>query len=473
MTATPPRTPDLAPGTPSALLRRVVDALSSVPLALGLLIALAVTSIFGTVILQQGDPAQYQETYGAPLTSLIRFLDLDRMYHSWWFLVLLGLLLVNITLCSAKRFPRAWSLMTGPAQPLDDDLFRRLKYRASLKHGGDAAAALEAAGRVLAARVGRPARLAGPGGTTLTVDRGWYGRLGVYITHLSILILAVGVLMGGMRGYRGDMTLVDRAGRTDLAEGNVSDRVEVWGGGNDRRLPFSIRCDRVSVEYYEDDPDQVKDYFSDLTVLEGGREVMRKRIEVNSPLRYKGRSFFQSNYGVHPASTVTLEVLDRSGRVAGPALTLRPGQAFTVLNDSASHRLVSLTRMGGEVLVVKMSRQDAHGGGEYSFRGDSRDFAARMGWLVTFRVKSADIIQYTGLQVSKDPGVPVIWLACVIMIGGLYVTFFVAHQRVWVRVDDDPASPAVLVAGTTSRNPLVFEREFEALREEIRQAVRI
>ncbi len=33
-------------------------------------------------------------------------------------------------------------------------------------------------------------------------------------------------------------------------------------------------------------------------MIDGGREVRKEVIEVNSPLKYKGRTFYQSSYGM-------------------------------------------------------------------------------------------------------------------------------------------------------------------------------
>jgi cytochrome c biogenesis protein len=451
------------PARPS-LLAGATDFFSAVPLALFLLIALAATSIFGTVILQGGGQEQYVGEYGEGMTSFIRLLALDDMYHSWWFLSLLGLLLLNIVLCSARRFPRAWRLMTGRPEPLGDDLFRRLKYRASLRHGGDPVAALASAEAMLASRIGKPARIEDAASVTLTSDRGWYGRLGVYVTHLSILILALGVLYGGMTGYRGDV---------ELREGQSVSRIPLRGRSSAVVLPFTVRCDKFTIEFYGNG--QPKGYYSDLVIIDGGREAARKKIRVNDPLRYQGWSFFQSSYGTDPSSTVTLEVLDPGGRIVAPDITVRQGDKFTVPNDSSEYVVGALTAsapgIGGAMVEFHLYRGSEHSDFAVIEKNPRYD-AARRG-PVYFRIKSAaDVRPYTGLEVAKDPGVPVIWLACVIMMAGLYITFFVAHQRVWVRVEKDPATTTVLAAGTTSRNPVVFEREFEEMVAEMKKSLK-
>jgi cytochrome c biogenesis protein len=75
--------------------------------------------------------------------------------------------------------------------------------------------------------------------------------------------------------------------------------------------------------------------------------------------------------------------------------------------------------------------------------------------------------EYTGLQVARDPGVWVVWLGCTLLILGLIVSFFFSHQRIWVRIPKDPGKEIVL-AGSTSKNRVGFEKVFEKVVEGVR-----
>ena len=57
--------------------------------AFGLLLSLAATSIIGTLIPQNSDPAAYVSVFGETLFRFFGVLGLFDMYHSWWFLLLL------------------------------------------------------------------------------------------------------------------------------------------------------------------------------------------------------------------------------------------------------------------------------------------------------------------------------------------------------------------------------------------------
>jgi cytochrome c biogenesis protein len=76
--------------------------------------------------------------------------------------------------------------------------------------------------------------------------------------------------------------------------------------------------------------------------------------------------------------------------------------------------------------------------------------------------------EYTGLQVTEDPGVWIVWFGSGLMIFGLIVSFFFSHQRVWVRISKD-SEGEIVFAGSTNKNRVGFEKTFSQLVEEIRK----
>ncbi|MBW2590545.1 MAG: cytochrome c biogenesis protein ResB [Deltaproteobacteria bacterium] len=67
-----------------------------------LLLSLAVTSIVGTIIPQNENPAAYFRAYGEFVYKLFDLLGIFDMYHSWWFQFLLLLLTINIVVLSVQ-----------------------------------------------------------------------------------------------------------------------------------------------------------------------------------------------------------------------------------------------------------------------------------------------------------------------------------------------------------------------------------
>lgn len=92
---------------PLRLLGRASDLLASVKLAVPLLIAIAFASILGTLI-PQGKNVRPISTLPGAVRSASVFLQLNDIFHSWWYLLLLALLALSLVLVTVKRVPRVW-----------------------------------------------------------------------------------------------------------------------------------------------------------------------------------------------------------------------------------------------------------------------------------------------------------------------------------------------------------------------------
>ena len=81
----------------------------------------------------------------------------------------------------------------------------------------------------------------------------------------------------------------------------------------------------------------------------------------------------------------------------------------------------------------------------------------------TFYLEDLESKFYTGLQVNRDPGVSIVWIGCFLMIGGFFVTFFMSHRRIWVRVSSEKQGSTISIAGTSNKNPVGLQRELSHL----------
>jgi len=78
------------------------------------------------------------------------------------------------------------------------------------------------------------------------------------------------------------------------------------------QFPGHQRDDQKFTLHYTAGGGMIKDYFSDLQIIQDGRVVLEKTIEVNDPLHYGGYHFYQSGYDPHGRYTV-LSVTSDSG----------------------------------------------------------------------------------------------------------------------------------------------------------------
>jgi cytochrome c biogenesis protein len=74
---------------------------------------------------------------------------------------------------------------------------------------------------------------------------------------------------------------------------------------------------------------------------------------------------------------------------------------------------------------------------------------------------------FTGLQVSQDPGVWVVYAGFILMIIGIYITFFMSHQQICVEVVSRGNESRITVSGTSNKNKLGMQKKVAKLAERL------
>ena len=73
--------------------------------AIGLLVVLAAVCALGSFITQGQTYDAYAQLYGERTAGAIMALQLDDVFHAWWFVLLTTFLCVNLILCNLVRIP--------------------------------------------------------------------------------------------------------------------------------------------------------------------------------------------------------------------------------------------------------------------------------------------------------------------------------------------------------------------------------
>ncbi len=444
-------------------MEKVWNFFTSLKLAITVLIILASASIFGTVIEQNQPMEKYSQFYTEATVRTLDTLGLFDMYHSWWFLLLLVLFTVNLSCCTLDRLPRVVKVVRNPKTTLDENLEKTLGLVDRWKKKGKVEEWRDRYAQAMGKVAGKPLVTENGGSYHLYAERGIVSRFGVYVTHTSIIIIFIGAIIGNLFGFKGYVNIV---------EGQSVRTVPTRGGTRPVDLGFDVRCNKFSLSFYTDPygnpTQQPKEYASDLSIIENGREVLRKKIVVNDPLRYKGVWFYQSSYGQTGAASARVEFRRPDGQAVN--LSLLAGQKVEVPGYG------SITGMDyqqnyqgqGPALMAVIERpgkppaqawlpehrpesdRTRGGGGYFAFHGLAESL-------------------YTGLQVARDPGVNIVWVGCTLMVVGILIAFFMSHERFWVRVTPTPEGRVeVVLAGSASRNRLAFERKFEKIQAEMK-----
>ena len=425
---------------------------ASVKLALITLFILAATSIIGTLIKQGQEPASYVREYGASLARIFETLHITNMYSSWWFVALLALFAVNLVVCSIERLPGVWRLMVMDNLDIDPRQLERM----SVSHlAGSRLPTGAAADRIqqLMVRAGwtNPRRQDREDSTLLFAQKGAWTRLGVYVVHLSILVILTGVMIGTFFGFQAYVF---------IPEGKATSSIFLRKNKEPVPLGFKLQCDRFEKTFYANG--MVKEFRSDLTVIDPNRGTpYQKSIIVNDPLSYQGLTFYQGD--AYPMEEFLVQVRNRT---TGRELAFRvPPERDVAWQGTAVTFRVDELKLDQDGAVrqarIKLSADGGAGTTDFWIKNKESVNLRQAGeeFSISFR-------QYysTLLLVTRDPGVLIVYFGCIMMMVGLAISFFMSHRRIWVMITSRAGQDAtILVSGNANKNKPAFEQRFQKL----------
>lgn len=425
--------------TPQKFIRKeILPLIADLRLAIILLLAIAVFSISGTVI-EQGQSLEYYKTnypenpalFGFLTWKLLLALGLDHVYRTWWFLSILILFAASLTTCTfIRQFPalkaaQRWKYYEKPSQ------FEKLALSTQIP-----TQSLNNLETLLQKRRYKIFRE----GEKIYARKGIIGRIGPIIVHASMLIILAGAIWGAMTGFLAQELVP--SGNTFQIQ-NIIDSGP-WAAG---QVPqdWEVHVNRFWIDYTPDGT--IDQFYSDLSVVDKkGQQLDRQTIYVNKPLRYKGITMYQTDWGISaikvqinnsPIFQLPMAPLDTGGkgRIWGTWIPTKP--------DLSAGVSLLAKDLQGTLLI-------------YDTTGNLAT-TARPGMSVQVNgvtLKILDVIGSTGLQIKADPGIPIVYLGFGLLMLSVIMSYF-SHSQIWVLQTDGQ----LYVGGRTNRAQVAFERE--------------
>lgn len=456
-----------------SIIERLGNGFTSVRTGIILLIMIILASLVGTLVLQrpQFDAEKITAAYSPATLLWLDRLGLTDVFHSWWFVLLLSLVSLNIVFASLERFPAAWRHFSRPARRPEPHVLAGLPLREEIEIP-DAVRGLAAAARAFRRLGFTPRRLGSESDVSLFAERHRFARLAAYVVHASLLLIFAGGIVDAVWGYRGFVA---------LGPGHAADQIELRDG-SPKKLGFTLRCDAAGQENYPDGTPSR--WWSKLAVMENGWELLRKEIAVNDPLTHRGLRFFQSSYGsTGQVSAVRLLGTSKSNPALSRELSLRLGETVS-LDDSGSS--VTLAAFIPDFVLrgrTVESRSDQPNNPAVQLKVRSPNAPEATVWIFprfpnfphgdqspfSFQFRDLEMGYFTGLQVAYQPGQWAVWFGCLLMVMGLSMAFYFVHVRLWAVPLTNAGGRLVLcVAASASKNREEFEARFRRVVASIR-----
>jgi cytochrome c biogenesis protein len=290
----------------------------------------------------------------------------------------------------------------------------------------------------------------------VSVQRGTWTRLAVYLVHASVLVILAGALIGTFFGFQGYIF---------LPEGRSSDRVFYQKDGEPLLLDFQFFCDHAEKKFYPDG--MVSEYRADMRVQDSQRGVsFDKSVIVNDPLSYRGINFYLGDF--FPIDEFLVVISNHTDNTE-QAFRVGPQMDIVWPESVVIARLEDFTRAAdNEILLarVNLSADPQEEPAEVWVRNNNTARIDHAGQEFSVSVSQLTTVLFL---VNKDPGVWVVWTGFILLCIGLYICFFMSHRRVWVCLSTTAKGTRAVVGGSSNKNKPGFEKVFNKLAEQIKR----
>jgi cytochrome c biogenesis protein len=415
-------------------------------------------TLAGVIVEQGKDAATYFQAYAPPLARLILRLNVDNIYHTPYYVGIIGFILLSLAVCTFKRVIPA---RLPPLRPVKID---KIPLNASVTVRGDSASVRGRVEQFFRSR-GWQVRNREFGGTEWTfADKHNWARRGVLVAHIGFVIIAAGTTLYWARGFDGETAIV--TGQTaDIARTQATIRLD---GFSYKVQPILTKSGMVY---------QPIDYVSSVTVVGKDGIPKHETIRVNHPIDIDGTLFYQSSYGFATRFNVTHDGIrdatlsDRvylagdDFQIPGSQRTVQFAQ-FVPTVDRQSGQPSADPRVNDPAVTLNVADNGQNVGSVLVPLRTWIDLGS--GWRVT----PEQYLLVSGIQYRNDPGVALVGIGAFVLLAGLVISFYLLPARLYVRVEEQNGASTVGLAATTVKGYDMFETQFRELVAEFERAMK-
>ena len=415
---------------------QVLNWLSSLKIAILLLLVIAVSCAAGTLIPQQESNQFYYDNFnknpflGIINANILLLFEFDHVYTSFWFLFLLIWLGLALSVCSFRRqlpilksalnwidynSPRQIAKLSVAQTIVTNNYSKSLeKIKINLKKQGWNMK--ETDGRIAA-------------------RQGVIGRLGPILIHLGMILLMIGATYGSLNG---------KTIEKFLAPGRSIDLLN-----NNEEKGLTIELKKFKIE--RDPQGRAEQYRSIVNVIEPNGNNQSKEISVNYPLRYKGLTLYQADWSL---AAITIEI-DNS-----PKLQI-PIEPISELGEQVWGTIIPTNKDGKNQILLTVDSEL----GPVNIYDNDGTLLTKLSINKEEKVKGAlikiiNIIPSSGLLLKHDPGVPLVYLSfAIILIGGSLS--IISTKKIWVLYENEKSM--IYIGGLSNRNLSGLSKELPNL----------
>lgn len=299
---------------PVEFLRWAWRQLTSMRTALLLLLLLAVAAVPGSFIPQRGVDARAVQAYyldHPKLAPILEKLGMFSVFSSVWFSAIYLLLMISLIGCILPRV-RVYARALKTRPPRAPRNFSRMPASAEFETEASIDEVV-AAGRSALGRA-RIDVIEADDAVEVRAEKGYLREFGNLIFHICIVIALIGVAVGSLWGYRGNVIVVEGDGFSNtLSQYDEFSSGSLFDPATDLS-PWSLGLEDMITKFYVEGTQRgAPRHFEALGAFRSADDTEDRQysIRVNHPLSIDSESIFLVGQGYAPVIRVT----DPSGEV--------------------------------------------------------------------------------------------------------------------------------------------------------------
>lgn len=421
---------------------RLWSFLTSKKLAVVLIILLTLVSIVGMLVPQAA--------------------ALNRVFSSWWFLLISFLFLINLFACTCEQVTKAWRIWKKrkaelPAGSLQDKVIINVTGEVLEK------ACLQQGFKVVNKEVG-----------ISVLSKGSLGIWSSSLVHLGLIIVVLGGLISAGFKMVGYMTVMEgeirREAGAEYEYLSAASFFNVFG-----HTGYGIGLDRQ--QRILDKTGRVEYTVSEITLYKGDRPVIKKPVESGKPLIYNGLSLNEYNAGFAPLVTITgsgdreiykgflfMDTVPGSPDTSYQRKNFTvPGTAFelntrfypdmVIKDDKIAIRKFALGNPGMEISITQKGKEIAKG---VVTKGEKLSFAGN-------KLYFDEVKHWAGLEIVIDPGANILFAGLGIVVIGMLFLYLWNYRKLQVRFAPGPMGNNLEISLYCLKNKVMFIEEINIL----------
>lgn len=414
--------------------QRIFKFLADLRFAIAILLIIACFSIIGTVIEQDQSIETYKINY--PLTNqvfgflswdlIIKF-GFDHVYKTWWFISLLLIFGVSLLTCTFLQQLPSLKVSRRCQFFRTTQSFKRLQISTSLRN---------VKLQQILFKIKKTNYSIFQQKNIFYCYKGLIGRIAPIIVHFSMILILLGAVFGSVSGFKAQ-EIIPKTETFHIQN--------ILNTGQISLIPnCSARVNDFWITYTNQST--VKQFYSDISVLNvNGNEVDRQTIFVNSPARYNGINYYQTDWNLLGLRIQT----NNSTILQYPLINLNPGQEKVWLTW-----IPTTTTLSNGIIVLIDNLQ-----GYCSVYNQVGNFIGNLELNESLKIENSiilmDILSSTGLQIKADPGIVLIYFGFLFLMISTLVSY-ITYSQVWIVQD----KKKIFIGGNTTRATFDFELEF-------------